>query len=169
MSQFVPAQRVVQRVLDLGLSWPEVVDDLSHAESITPIQGYDTRLRYCGEKVQAYVEPGTYDGDDALWIVGLCLRRRSEQPADLQVVGRESAARKSSKRGGSGSRWPTTWKELVNRINAHPRARVENGGKHLRVFLDGRQVQALPCSASDHRALLNACQILRGLGVDVRR
>lgn len=169
MTQFVPAQRVVQQVRQMGLSWPEVVEDLDQAESITPIQGYDTRLRYCGEKVQAYVEPGTFDGEEALWIVGLRERRKADQPSQHQVVGRETTTRKSGRRGGSGTRWPTTWKELVNRINAHPNAHVEPGGKHLRVFLGGKQVQALPCSASDHRALLNACQILRGLGIDVRR
>lgn len=169
MTQFVPTQRTVERVLQLGLTWPEVVVDLDNAASITPIEGFDTRLRYCGEKVQAYVEPGTYDGEDALWIVGLRERCKATEPSPHQVVGREAAKRKSGKRGGSGSRWPTTWKELINRINAHPQARVENGGKHLRVFLRGQQVQALPCTSSDHRALLNACQILRGLGIDVRR
>lgn len=153
----------------MGLSWPEVVNDLQRAESITPVPGYDTRLRYCGEKVQAYIEPGTYDGEDALWIVGLRERQRADAPSRTQVVGRETTTRKSGRKGGSGNRWPTTWKELINRINQHPQAHVENGGKHLRVFLRGRQVQALPCTASDHRALLNACQVLRGLGIDVRR
>lgn len=169
MTMFIPAQRVVSRVTQMGLSWSEVVDDLDQAQSITPVAGFDTRLRYCGEKVQAYIEPGTYDGQEALWIVGLRERQVADAPSRTQVVGRETTSRKSGKKGGSGTRWPTTWKELVNRINQHPHAHVENGGKHLRVFLHGAQVQALPCTASDHRALLNACQVLRGLGIDVRR
>lgn len=168
MVQFVPAKGVIARIQQLGLVWPEVVEDLS-AASITPVVGYETRLRYAGSKVEAFIEPGMYAEEDVLWVVGLRIREKvTHIPRQEQVVGHERKHRRSG-HGGSGQRWPTTWKELISRIQDHPDVELHKGGKHLNVMLHGRQVQTLPLTASDHRALLNACQVLRGAGIDVRR
>lgn len=170
MATFVPTQGVVQHLREAGAlrNWGEICRDLAHA-SVTPALGYETRLRYCGSKYEAFVEPGRYEGADALWIV--YLRPRGEVPAiprQRQVVGHEPKRQRSG-HGGAGRRWPTTWKELIARVEAYPHAEVRRGGKHLAVLLRGKTVQTFPATASDHRALLNACQVLKSLGVDVRR
>lgn len=169
MAEFIPVRGVIARLPQLDLAWHQVVEDLDHA-CVTPVPGNATRLRYRGERVDAFVEPGRCEGREVWWVVGLHAREAVEPlPRQLQVVGHEPRHRKSGAHGGGGQRWPTTWRELIARIEAHPEAEVRQGGKHLNVLLRGRQVQALPVTASDHRALLNACQILRGHGIDVRR
>lgn len=169
MTVYVPTKRVLARVVDGDFTWPEIVRELDNAESITPIAGYDTRLRYCGEHLQAYVEPGTWEGEDALYVVGVRERERAEEPSEHQVVGRSVPVQHSSRRGGSGSQWPSTWRELLQRLARQPGVRVMQGGKHLIVLRDSKRVFTMPISASDHRALRNACTGLRAVGIDVSR
>ena len=171
MVTFVPTRGVVDHLREAGQlkAWGEIVKDLHHA-NVTPVIGFDTRQRLVGNKYEAYVEPGKYEGQDAFYIVHLRARQDVVAiPRQRQVVGHEVKRRKSGKSYGSGRRWPTTWEELLTRLKACPGVEVRRGGKHLNVMHHGKQVQTLPLTASDRRALLNACQILRGLGIDVRR
>lgn len=170
MSTFIPTQGVIAQLERFDQSWPEIVTDLQQA-TITPAYGYETRQRLCGERYEAFVEPGVYDGHEARWVIYLRKRRHATEPTPLgqQIVGRDARRPTQRKRGGSGRRWPTTWQELQKRILACPGTELRPGGKHLNVYLNGQQVQALPLSASDHRALLNACQALRAKGIDVAR
>ena len=71
-------------------------------------------------------------------------------------------------RGPSGSRNPTSWRELRERLTELG-CRIERGGAHDKVYLPNGKVSTLAISASDHRSLLNTVSELRSLGVDVRR
>lgn len=167
--QFVPTKHIVSTLERFGMSWPDLVDDLNHANR-QPMIGYPTRQRWLGEKLQAYIEPGTYQGEDVFFVVGVRLRCSSDEPAPVQVVGIETQAVKSRKRGGAGRVWPSTWGELEKRIEAHPGLRVLPGnGGHRIVYRNGKQVDVLPTSSSDYRALRNACLQLKRRGIDVRR
>lgn len=154
----------------LGVTWGDLVEDLENAQHRQPVVGFATRQRWLGETIQAYIEPGTYDGEDCFYVLGARLRCAAEEPAELQVVGKETRVVKRRKSGGSGSVWPTTWAELKQRIEAHDGYRVLPGrGGHQIVYRNGKQVFVLPTSASDWRAIRNACLALRGKGVDCRR
>ncbi|NKQ51999.1 hypothetical protein HFP15_03790 [Amycolatopsis sp. K13G38] len=79
-----------------------------------------------------------------------------------------AAPARRSRRGGAGTVWPTTWRELRARLRAAG-CELARRGKHWRVALPGGHAYTLPCTASDHRALRNAVHELAGLGVDLRR
>lgn len=171
MAQYVPTRGVIERLDQLGISWAEMVADLQNAGHVQSLAGYETRQRHLGSKVQAYIEPGVYDGEPVLYVVGVRLRAEAGEPIprQRQIVGREVRAKKSRRKGGVGRRWPTTWPELIKRIEMHPRCRVFKGKNHWLVYLNGKQVDALPATTSDHRALLNACRHLQQCGIDVSR
>jgi hypothetical protein len=143
---------------------------MTHAAHRQPLAGFETRERWVGNKAQGYMEPGTFDGEACFYVVGVRLRSFSDQPAEYQVVGIETKAVKSRKSGGMGNVWPTTWDELKKRIEAHDGLRVLPGnGGHQIVYRNGKQIDVLPTSSSDWRAIKNACLQLKGKGVDCRR
>lgn len=171
MAKYIPTRGVIERLERIGVSWAEMVVDLRNAGHVQSVAGYETRQRHLGNLVQAYIEPGVYDGEQVLYVVGVRLRAEKAEPIpqQRQVVGRDTHAKKSRRKGGVGRRWPTTWPELIKRIEMHPRCRVFKGKNHWLVYLNGRQVDALPATSSDHRALLNACRQLQQRGIDVSR
>jgi hypothetical protein len=91
----------------------------------------------------------------------------SEPPRPRPVSVRAAPARRR-RRGGAGTRWPTTWRELRARLRAGG-CGLARRGKHWRVDLPGGHTYTLPCTASDRRALRNAAHDLATLGIDVRR
>lgn len=171
MAQYVPTRGVIEHLERLGVTWSEMVADLENAGHIQPLAGYETRQRHLGDRVQAYIEPGTYHGESALFVVGVRLRAETGEaiPKQRQIVGHETRVKKSRKKGGVGNRWPTSWPELIKRIEMHPRCRVFKGTNHWLVYLNGKQVDALPATSSDYRALMNACRQLQQRGIDVSR
>lgn len=169
MVTFVPTQSVIQHLELKGLldRWGEIVEDLATANT-APALGFEGRLRLCGAKYEAFTVPGTHEGHQQV----IFLRERGEVaavPREQQIVGHEVKRRTYGKSYGAGNRWPSTWAELRERVDAHPGAKLVHGGKHLGVTLHGKHVYTLPLTASDRRALLNACQSLRQVGIDVRR
>ncbi|MFD9964023.1 hypothetical protein [Amycolatopsis sp. NPDC058986] len=90
------------------------------------------------------------------------------EPARPRPARVRLAPARRGRRGGAGTVWPTTWRELRARLRA---AGCELGrrGKHWHVALPSGHTYTLPCTASDHRSLRNAAHELAGLGVDLRR
>ncbi len=153
----------------LSLTWPDIVKDLDNVETVTPVIGYPTRERWSGSQVQAYLEPGSRDGERVYVVVGLRKRHRSTDTA-MPVVGVETRVRgPRTARGRALSRWPRTWRELFEQLQAMDDVRLEQGRKHVRVYLHGSPVTALPNTPSEYRGLLNACMDLRAKGIDVRQ
>lgn len=172
MTHYVPTKHTVSSLERLGLTWPEFVRDVDGCGLIQPMPGHETRQCHFGTRVQAFIEPGVYDGEPCFYVVGVRLRvsEGPALPASQQIVGRETRAVKSRKRGGSGRMWPTSWQELEKLIESHEGMRVLQGnGGHRIVYKNGKQIDVLPTSSSDHRALHNACLQLRRKGIDVRR
>jgi hypothetical protein len=87
----------------------------------------------------------------------------STRPAPVRAV----PARRRG-RGGAGTVWPTTWRELRTRLRATG-CELSRRGKHWCAHLPGGHTYTFPSTASDHRALRNAAHGLAALGVDVRR
>lgn len=169
MATFVPTRSAIDSMTELDLTWADLINDLKDVESLTPVRGYDTRQRWCGRTLQAYVEPGRLYDEDVLYVVHVRERVRAEEPSEHQVVGVATAAQRSTRRGGRGSRWPATWAELLERLQTHEGIRIQRGGKHLVVLRHSKRIFTLPISASDHRAVRNACTQLRALGLDLSR
>ncbi|AFV51367.1 hypothetical protein FDG66_gp47 [Streptomyces phage phiCAM] len=149
-----------------GTYWPDVESDLTEPETVTPVPGFESRLRLCGEKWQGYVEPGHSEGHYVL--VGVRPRDRAEEGTGTPVVGVPVSRSIPRSSGGSGTRWPSSWGELQGRL-IELGYRLEQGRTHVGVYEGDAKVSTLPVSASDHRALLNACTQLRREGIDVRR
>lgn len=169
---FIPTRSAVTAMAIIGLAWPDVLLDLENVESVTPVRGYETRERWCGSRVQAYIEPGTTPrGEAAKVIVSLRSRVRADpDEPHTPVVGVEEPVRGPRVRGRGGSSWPRTWPDFFKRLEqTAPEAAVGRGGKHLSVFLDGQRIATLPISPSDHRGLVNTCLQLRRAGIDVSR
>lgn len=92
----------------------------------------------------------------------------TSEPASPRPARVRAAPARRRRRGGAGTVWPTTWRELRARLRAAG-CELARRGKHWRVELPGGRTYTLPCTASDHRALRNAAHELAGLGVDLRR
>lgn len=92
----------------------------------------------------------------------------ASEPARPRPACVRAAPARRRRRGGAGTVWPTTWRELLARLRAAG-CGLARQGKHWRVALPGGQTYTLPCTASDHRALRNAAHELAGLGVDLSR
>jgi len=162
-----PSYKLLRHLEVAGLQWPEVEADLSKPESVTPVHGSEDRLRVAGRRYQGFGFPSVED-PTTLIVIAVRPRERAEQEAELQVVGRDTKRAIRRSHGGSGRRWPTTWDELADRIRAAG-CTVDQGSKHMVVRRGSEMVDSLPCTSSDWRALLNACQQLRRRGVDVSR
>lgn len=170
--QYIPTRSSLDSIDRMDLSWPEVVEDLNNAGQVYPAPGFDTRLVVTGALTRAFVEPGTYEQQPARIIVGIRPRPSIEprdRPTAAPVVGVETPAPKSTRRGGSGSAWPATWPELLRRLRDVEHVEVVRGGKHLAILVRGERVATLPVSGSDHRGVFNACTQLRAGGVDISR
>lgn len=87
----------------------------------------------------------------------------STRPAPI----RATPARRR-RRGGTGTIWPTTWRELRTRLWAAG-CKLSRRGKHWCAHLPGGHTYTLPAAASNHRALRNTAHGLAALGIDVRR
>ncbi|WJN62982.1 hypothetical protein [Streptomyces phage phiScoe25] len=162
-----PTTNLLSRMAERGTYWPDVEADLQNPETVTPVEGFDTRLRLAGEKWQGYVEPGHSEGHYVL--VGVRPRERAEQGHHEPVVGVEPQRSIPRSSGGSGTRWPSSWSELQGRL-IEQGYRLEQGRTHIGIYDGDKRVSTLPVSASDHRALVNACtQLRREAGIDVRR
>lgn len=72
------------------------------------------------------------------------------------------------RRGGAGTIWPTTWRELRTRLRAAG-CHLYKRGKHWHAELPNGATYTFPHTASDHRALRNAAHDLAAHGVDTRR
>lgn len=164
-----PTNKLLDALRERGVQWPEVEADLSDPEFMTPIRGFDTRQRVSGEDWQGYVEPDR-SGEPNSWVViGVRPREHPEGPSEHPVVGVEQPLSLPRSRGGVGRRWPTTWGELVERVGKQGYL-VEKTQTHIAVFCPGgTRMATLPATASDWRSLLNACQHLRQVGIDVSR
>jgi len=163
-----PTYKLLRHLELAGLQWPEVEADLLKPESVTPVWGHEDRQRVAGTRFQGYGYPSAED-PQTLIMIAVRPRERAEcMAAERQVVGRDVRRSTRKSRGGSGRRWPTTWDELADRVRATG-CTVDYGGKHMVVRRDREMVDSLPCTSSDWRALLNACQQLRRRGVDVSR
>lgn len=103
---------------------------------------------------------------DFALVVNVSDQERASGPSELLRDRRP--ARRYGKRGPSGTRNPTTWTELKERL-VELGCRVEQGKTHVKVHLPDGRVTTLPSSASDWRALANQVSTLRSLGLDVRR
>ena len=162
-----PTYKLLRHLEMAGISWPEVESDLTRPQSVTPVVGHETRQRVVGSRYQGYAFPSDED-PTMLVVIAVRPREHAEQEDSRPVVGRETQRSVRKSHGGSGRRWPTTWEELADRIRATG-CTVDHGGKHMIVKRGREMVDSLPCTSSDHRALLNACQQLRRRGVDVAR
>jgi hypothetical protein len=165
--RFIPSRAAVTMMAGFSLAWPDVVDDLERVQTVTPVVGYETRERWCGSLVEAYIEPDDED-EDAVVIVGVRPRRVAD-PQETRVVGVEARVTGPRVKGKGGSRWPSSWRELLARLQRMDDVEVVTGGKHLLVLRDGQQVAAMPASPSEYRGLMNMCLELRARGIDVRR
>lgn len=170
MTAWIPTDAVLAKLKQQGLTWQELVAELDKAERITPIAGEDGKgRRYTTCKIDAHVSPGKYLGEDVMFVNKLWGKMHQEAGDASGILGVEPQAKKSGRKGGSGNRWPTDFKELVKRIRLIQGCDVRQGGKHLLIMKEERQVGALPLTASDHRSLQNACLQLKKLGIDVSR
>ncbi|APC43291.1 hypothetical protein Joe_51 [Streptomyces phage Joe] len=162
-----PTTRLLARMQERGTYWPDVEADLQDPETVTPVEGFASRLRLAGKEWQGYVEPGKSEGH---WVlVGVRPRERAEQGLHAPVIGVEVSRSIPRSSGGSGRRWPSSWSELQGRL-IEQGYRLEQGRNHIGVFDGDRRVSTLPVTASDHRALVNACtQLRREADIDVRR
>lgn len=170
MTEYFPTRSAQRAATDNGFSWAEVVEDLSQAGVHHPLRGYETRIQVTGERIQALCEAGfDDDGFPALFVIGLCKRRESAPvPLAERVVGVEPKVQRQARKGGVGTRWPTSWDELIKRLRALGHE-VTVGGKHMHVLRAGKRVATMPLTASDHRSLVNMCRTLERVGIDVRR
>ncbi|WLW38526.1 hypothetical protein [Streptomyces phage Vanseggelen] len=162
-----PTTRLLADMASRGTYWPDVEADLSEPETVTPVEGFDTRLRLAGESWQGYVEPGRDEGHFVL--VGVRPRERAEEGTGTPVVGVPISPSIPRSSGGSGSRWPSSWNELQGRL-IELGFTIRQGKTHLGVYRDGQKIASLPSTASEYRGLLNACtQLRRDHGIDVGR
>lgn len=164
-----PTSTLLRRLEERGQSWPSVAADLEEPELITPVKDNPTRRRLTGHEYVGYAEPLSGVAGEAYVIVGVGQRERPAPGLAEPVVGIESPSPRSSRRGGSGRRWPTTWGELSERLTAIEGVTIEDGSTHLIVKRDGNAIDTLPKTASEYRGLLNACTQLRRKGLDVSR
>ncbi|WMI33371.1 hypothetical protein SEA_PROVOLONE_51 [Streptomyces phage Provolone] len=162
-----PTTRVLASMRERGTYWPDVEKDLSEPETVTPVVGFETRLRLAGGDWQGYAEPGREEGHYVL--VGVRPRDRAEEGTGTPVVGIPVSPSLPRSSGGSGTRWPTSWSELQGRL-IEQGYRIEQGRTHLGIYDGDKKIGTLPTSASDHRGLKNACtQLRREAGIDLRR
>lgn len=167
--ELFPSRAVLRHLTLRGESWRAVVEDLEHPECNLPVPGYSTRRAIHGIAFTGYVEPWDGDGDDAWLVVGVREREKAPESEASGVVGQEVARSLPRSHGGCGTRWPTSWRELTQRLEEIKSVTIERGSKHIVIYKDGKQIDALPCSASDHRALANTALHLKRLGIDVSR
>lgn len=88
----------------------------------------------------------------------------TEAPRSLQPVKR--AQRRV--RGGNGGHWPATWDQLMERVSAAG-CEVLRRSSHVVVRVPSGERVTLHHTASDWRALRNACSQFARHGVDLRR
>lgn len=72
-------------------------------------------------------------------------------------------------KGGSGTRIPTSFAELLARARAAGATVVRSGRRHTVLELPDHTRVVLPTTPSDWRALPNSVSLLRRRGLDVRR
>lgn len=168
MTVWVPTDHALAKLRQQGLTWQALIEELDKAERITPIAGGRGR-RYTTSKIDAHVSPGKYLGEDVMFVNKVWGKMHQEATDASNIIGVEAKVQKSGRKGGAGNRWPTDFKELVQRIKANEGCDVRRGGKHLLIMKGERQVGALPLTASDYRSLQNACLQLKNLGIDVSR
>lgn len=158
-----------RRALDgLGLLWADAVRLVDTAERDQPMVGMDGRRCLASGDYFLYVADGQYDGEPARFLLG-GKRREAEAPSELRTFV-ERKAKKSGKKGGAGRLLPTSFEEILGRIDDADGWYWERSGrKHIAVFGPEGQRGTIPNSASDHRSLANNVGHLRKLGLDVRR
>lgn len=167
---FDPLPRVVEHCTTLDLTWQEVERDLVQGHN-TPAPGQPGKRRIVGEKVEAIVAEA--EEPPRLIVLYVRPRRRLSMEEAEYIIGRQrergERGLRKAKGGGSGRRWPTTFRELIRLAERNKGVRVVQGSKHHIVLKDGQQVAVLPLTASDHRSLMNASRQLDKAGIDVRR
>lgn len=80
----------------------------------------------------------------------------------------DRSPRRRHRRGGSGTRMPTSMAELLDRL-ATLGATHRRRGRHWCITLPNGRMVVLPHTASDWRSLANCVTKLRRAGLDVRR
>lgn len=92
----------------------------------------------------------------------------AERPQRSKAAPQSKRAARRGKRGGAGSRWPTTIRELTERARAAGGA-VDVGRKHMRVTLPDGGTVSLGQTPSDYRAVKNCALQLHRAGLNVAR
>jgi hypothetical protein len=69
-----PSRSVLRKISQHGLSWLEVVRDLSEPCQVDKAEGYATRRVLVGDHLVGYVEPYRGDGPNSWLVVGVRCR-----------------------------------------------------------------------------------------------
>lgn len=88
-----------------------------------------------------------------------------DEPESLREIHRP----KQTRRGGSGSRMPTDYAEVIDRLRELGCTVDTSSARHVKVTLPNGRVRSLPRTTSDWRAVRNTVSQLRADGVDLRR
>lgn len=174
MKQVIPTKSGQKAMDDRGLTLNQVVELLQNAELIEPVKGHpDRRAFFAGNDqgtFEMWIAPGEKYGEQCWFFLGL---RHWHRPVwsdqDTAVVGVEPRRGQRRGHGGAGTMLPTSFAELVRRVEKIPGWTVEHGGKHLKIVGPHGKYVTIPVSTSDHRAVRNAAATLRGMGLDLRR
>jgi hypothetical protein len=153
---------------DLGLTWADVCQLIENVELVQPAStGPRERRVYLSGPYSIITAPSRWEGEPALAILGVAERNREGQEMRTVV---ETKAPKSSKRGGAGTLIPTSFDEILQRIDEAEGWHYEREGrKHIAVYGPNGERSTIPVSSSDWRAVKNGVAHLRRIGLDVRR
>ena len=163
--QLLPTRAGMRAMEGLGLSWGDVLGLLDHAEQEQPCPGGSDRRSHLSGDYILFTARGWFEGEPALHLLGIS-RRNLEGQVVRKVVEKRPTKRK---RGGAGTLLPTSFKEILQRIDEAEGWSYVMGGKHIAVHGPEGQRSTIPLSASDWRAMANNVSQLRKLGLDVRR
>lgn len=170
MRQLLATDEALAQLAAQGWNWPQVRDDLVAYEVMTPDRNGGSNYFAHGDLYTGRVMHDLRDPTSGTWwLYKTWLRERADFPSPNPVVGIEHRRGMRRGHGGAGRQWPTTTAELIQIIEAQRGLRVMVGPTHLLVLREGKVVSTMPKTASDYRSLVNCCQELKRIGIDVRR
>lgn len=164
-----PITRVLVALQEHGERWQDVHADLSKPEVVSPDAHHPGRMQIFGDKFMGIVCPTVRDEEDVWVLICARPRTRASEPSPVQVVGIEPKRRHRRHKGGSGGHWPSTWEDLLKRVEQRAGwAIAPTGGGHIVVLHNGKQMTSIPSTPSEYRGLMNACLQIKRAGLDLR-
>lgn len=165
--QLLPTRAGMRAMQGLGLSWGDVLRLMDTVEQEQPCNGGDNRRSHLSGDYILFTAKTFFEGERALNLLGISQRNREGQV--MRVV-TETKAPKQSRRGGSGTLLPTSFEEILERIEeAEGWSWERKDRKHIAVYGPEGQRSTIPVSSSDWRAIANNVAHLRRIGLDVKR